>query len=145
MYNFNKKYSLKELFQGGGSVTGINQIQKLNFELMKLASFNEFDGDKVVAGLISNKELWRGAVMDREGYSFESARSTIDLIKLRDIEEGHWSVDTLFILSSNKDNAKLEKLARSWEADEVDWMDKEEAERSLGSSQGGSILRVWWD
>ncbi len=68
--------------------------QQLQFELMKKASFNMFDGKRVVKDLQDHSGLWLGAVMDRESSEPESC----DLIKLRDIGEGYWSVDTLFIL-----------------------------------------------
>lgn len=112
-------------------------IQELNFELIKRSSFNDFNGDLVVEDLLKNKPLWKGVVLDRLG----------SLIKLRDIDSDSWNVDTLFILPSNVDNDKLFKIASSWNADEVDWLGKDESERLLGSWNNGNtkILRVWWD
>lgn len=116
----------------------MSKVQDLNFELMELASFNSFDGKAVVADLKKHQELWHGAVMGRFVYS--------QLIALRDISGGDWNVDTLMILSSGKNDGELELLAKSWEADEVDWLSDEEADRLLGSSPSWSkVLRVWWD
>ena len=39
--------------------------QQLQFELMRLASFNNFDGDQVVDDLQANPALWEDAMMGR--------------------------------------------------------------------------------
>lgn len=52
----------------------MNTIQDLNFELMKRATFNHFNGEEVVKSLEEHKDLWRGAVMTRGSY----ARGTIE-------------------------------------------------------------------
>ena len=96
----------------------INKTQKLVFELMKKATFNEFDGKKVVKDLIENRDLWRAVVMDREGYSpYNESLLVIDLIKLRDLEADVYNVDTVFILPADGDEVmrKLETLAKKLE------------------------------
>ena len=139
----------------------INKIQKLQFELMKEASFNDFNGEKVVKDLEAHEDLWDGVVMDREGFVSKSdipgngpfsMGSSIDLIKLRDIGSECWNVDTVYILPSDhateEDLEKLELLAKSWSADEVDWIEGKEAQHKLGCGGAGNpskILRVWWD
>jgi len=128
----------------------INKTQKLVFELMKKATFNEFDGKKVVKDLIENRDLWRAVVMDREAYSpYNESLLVIDLIKLRDLEADVYNVDTVFILPADGDEVmrKLETLAKSWNADEIDWITGKEANRCLGIGgfKGEKILRIWWD
>ncbi len=136
----------------------INKIQKLEFELMKEATFNDFDGEKVVKDLEANEDLWKGAVMDRAGYVCKSdipgdspfaMAASIDLIKLRDIGSGGWNVDTLFILPQPGKEHKLFELASNWSADEVDWIEGKEAQHMIGSCGPSyndlKILRVWWD
>lgn len=126
-----------------------SESQRLNFRLMEIATFNNFEGCRVVRDLIANRHLWSGAVMDRQGYF------GIDLIKLRDLGrhdmkeiEGIWNVDTLYILP--KDNSKrcfseLDYMAGKWAADEKDWIDPAPANRMLGGGNSLPILRVWWD
>ena len=123
-----------------------NKVQKLQLKLIERASFNNFEGKKVVADLIEHKDLWRGVVMDRAGYSFREQPSgeVIDLIKLRDIEDDYWNVDTLYILTSGKDDTKLVSLAKSWGADEIDWYDEEKSSDLMGGGDG-KILRIWFD
>jgi len=133
------------------------RIQALNLELMQIASFNDFDGEQVVKDLKANRDLWRGAVMDRGAYSaayqyskegMKAHLEPIDLIKLRDIQEG-WNVDTLYIRPVIGREKDLEMLARTWGADEVSWIAPEKAQTLLGGTLDKvgdfGILRVWWD
>lgn len=119
----------------------MNRIQQLNMDLIRESSFNSFDGQQVAAALCDHQDLWRGVVLDRMD----------SLIKLRDIADGHWNVDTLFILPKYGKEDALEALARDWDADEVDWIGGKEACGMLGSynreleNSKKVILRVWWD
>jgi hypothetical protein len=116
----------------------INDIQQLQFELMKRASFNEFDGDRVVRSLEENRDLWDGVIM---------CRQYAEGISLRDIGDDYWSVDTVYILLRNgASDEALKKLAKTWEADEVDYLDEKEATSFLGTNTSDTrVLRVWWD
>ena len=87
---------------------GLPEIQRLNLRLMELASFNEFDGPRVVLSLLSNKDLWQACLMDRESFwdaqTVNERRSSLSicLIKLRDMSDETmarlgrqcWNVDT---------------------------------------------------
>jgi hypothetical protein len=114
-------------------------VQELQLELMRRASFNEFDGAMVVAELKSHPDLWEGALMDRP-----------DLIKLRDLSE-IWNVDTLWITPRPGKEDQLWNLAAQWDADEIDWIGGDGACRLLGfwsreaSKRQQQILRLWWD
>jgi hypothetical protein len=126
-------------------------VQEIQFELIKKASFNGFDGPYVVKSLEQNPKLWRGVVLDRGTYCFHGSSENvlkIDLIKLRDIQENTWNVDTLFILPEPGKESELEEIAREWGADEVDWIGGREAGQLLGASMLNGpkqILRVWFD
>jgi hypothetical protein len=114
----------------------ISRVQALQFELLKAASFNAFDGARVVRDLRSNRALWCGVVMERPD----------SLIQLREIGQNFWSVDTLYILSSAANDAKLRALSRTWQPDAVDWITGHKAQELLGSSASGRrILALWWD
>lgn len=118
----------------------INEIQTLQFELIKRSSWNEFDGAAVVKSLEENRELWTAAVMHDDR-----------LMSLRDIADGYWHADTLHILPAPGCEDALMKLAKKWEADEVSWIGGKEACDLLGSwsreeeAIKKKILRVWWD
>lgn len=117
----------------------INETQRLQFELMKRSSYNEFDGTRVVSDLLANRHLWRAAMMNRHYDPF---------LPLRDLEEDHWNVDTLMILSSGQDDGALRTLADTWKADEIGWLSPEDRMRELRSSiarLGPQVLVLWWD
>lgn len=126
--------------------------QQLQLELMKVASFNKFNGEKVVQDLLENRDLWKGALMDRAGFNRtgEKYEAVIDLVKLRDLPD-YWNVDTLFITPRVGKEEELEKLANTWGADEVSYIGGEKAAGKLGTwspetrSNPKQILRVWWD
>ena len=119
--------------------TEINPLQQMQIELIRNFQANLYDGEQVGDDLVANRVLWRGVLMDRLG-------SRSDLIKLRDLELGIWNVDTLYILSSRIDDAALEALAGTWQADEIAWIEGEEARTVLGGGGlNNRILQVWWD
>lgn len=122
----------------------ITKAQNIQFQLMKNASFNEFNGDNVVALLKDNKDLWDSVVMQRTG-CYED-KLTMDLIHLRDMETGFTNVDTVFIKATKGQEQKLYNLAKtSFKADEVDWLPSDEVSRRMGGPADSKVLRVWWD
>jgi hypothetical protein len=118
----------------------INEIQTIQFKLMEKSSFNYFDGSRVVRALRNHRRLWCGVVMDTGDGS---------LLKLRDISDNGWNVDTVYILSSGADDLALAELAQHWNADARTWVSGSAAEKLLGEAgRPGShprILEVWWD
>jgi hypothetical protein len=132
--------------------------QDLQFTLMRMASFNNFDGGYVADSLAANSELWEAWILDRESYGAAYAMdqvrravekgeepnkrfakvTPIDLIRLRDLAAGYWNVDALYVLPVKGKEKDLELLARrDWGADEIDWVS--------GQDAGTEVLRVWWD
>ena len=117
----------------------IDAIQAIQFELMEKSSFNLFDGPRVVRDLRNHRRLWCGVVMDTGDGS---------LLKLRDIGDNVWNVDTVYILSSGADDRALALLAQHWSADARSWVSGSAAEKLLGEAGPGfhrKILEVWWD
>jgi len=117
--------------------------QEIQFELLRLSSFNGLSGDLVADSLEKHRGLWRGWILDRAGYYAVHARENgancdpVDDIKLRDIEHGYWNVDTLYILpAEGKEDVLKQLVSRLWGADEIDWQNYPNA---------GKVLRVWWD
>lgn len=114
------------------------KAQELIFELMKIATFNEFDGEVVVKSLRENSDLWTGAIFGRfDGYS--------ELITLRDLPD-YYNADTLYVLVPTGKEKAMKTLANTWSADEIDYEDSNTAGSKLGTSHpNASLLRVWWD
>jgi len=113
----------------------MTEIQKILLTLIELATFNSFDGKKVVQDLKAHSGLWRSVLMNREDPVFV----------LRDIQENHYNVDVLYVWSSGQDDEALESLARSWGPDAVSW--DEDPRNTLGAYGEAlpNILRLWWD
>lgn len=113
----------------------INKVQELNLKLISCVRFNSCDGKQIVTDLRKHKILWSAVLMTNQD----------DLIRLRDLPRDYWNVDTLFILTPRK-NDKLKLLARGWNADQVSWLPRKEAEELLGEYPSNKrILSVWWD
>lgn len=108
--------------------------QALQFELMKKASFNNFRGEQVVSDLKANSHLWDAALMDAP-----------KLIKLRDLPDDIWNVNTLYILTGIKSD-QLYQLALQWNPSHLRWIEGEEASRRLDAYVSGDyILCLWWN
>lgn len=112
--------------------------QKLMEMWMRHVKYNDFDGEMVADSLNKNTDLWLS-------YYFTRMDS---LIVLRDMQQCI-NQDTLFIMSKPGKETALENLARTWHADEIDYLSKNEADNLLGSWGPGNrnpgVLRVWWD
>jgi|SRR5450759_1859077 len=108
--------------------------QELQFELMKKASFNNFHAEQVIRDLKANTHLWDAALMDQP-----------NLIKLRDLPEDIWNVNTLYILTGIKSD-QLSELARLWNPSSLRWIEGDEASIRLGAYVSGDyILCIWWN
>jgi hypothetical protein len=98
----------------------------------------------VVGDLRANRQLWTAATATRGVSTADGAM--FDLITLRDLPQGTWNADTLFLLPSGEDDDELERLAGTWNADSVRWITGEEARRRLASFEPNlRVLEVWWD
>jgi hypothetical protein len=112
-------------------------IQDIQLELIRRHRHNSFDGRRVAADLLAHREWWEAALIDRMD----------DLIKLRDLADNTWNVDTLFILATDTRNAwRLAELAEDWEADTVEVFEQEATKRELGGGiEQQRLIIMWWD
>ena len=84
MENTNKAYAI---------LMELPEVQRINLRLMEIASFNNFDGPKIVLSLLKNKDLWQACLMDREAnwtpFDVNERKSSLSicLIKLRDMAD----------------------------------------------------------
>lgn len=155
---------------------GISKIQRIQLNLLRESSFNDFDGKMVGDSLMEHRDLWIAFLLDRECYGAASRMNDqrekirkgepaglpicpIDTIRLRDLADGYWNVDALFVLPAPGKEDSLELLARrDWRADEIDWCDPLDAgsvwvygnkKPKIGEQPQvitvEKMLRVWWD
>lgn len=116
----------------------ITNAQHTQLELMRGASFNNFDGHKVVLDLLDHLDLWESALMDVSGYT------------LSDLPDDEFNVDTLMVrIPRNKIKGFL-KIAKAWKADvcEPAIFDLEDQRTwRFGASDMApfAIYRLWWD
>jgi hypothetical protein len=115
----------------------VTKVQAIQLDLLRRSSFNNLKGARVARDLLKNRKLWCGALIDRLGGDA--------LIKLRDLDENVWNVDTLYVLSSGANDRLLTRLARRWHADAISWVGGAAASRLLGDSRAARVLDVWWD
>ncbi|GAB4424735.1 MAG: hypothetical protein Fur0044_22790 [Anaerolineae bacterium] len=111
--------------------------QEIQLELIRRQQFNNFDGKRVAADLLTHRDWWQAVLMDRG-----------DLIKLRDLDHNIWHVDTLYILATDARNAyRLAELAEDWQADTVEVYEREATNRQLGDSfiEEQRLVEMWWD
>jgi hypothetical protein len=128
-------------------------VQEIQLELMRRASFNEFDGPKVAESLERHREKWIAAWMTRFGVHREEHPDwypAMSLIPLRDLRGNRWNVDTLIVLTEDVERARqLAAVAEAedWRADDVHVEEHEdEISMALGVFPCRKwILSVWWD
>lgn len=112
-------------------------VQDIQLELIRRQQFNNFDGERVVADLLTHRDWWQAVLMDG-----------LDLIKLRDLNDNIWHTDTLYILATDARNAyRLAELAEDWEADTVEVYEREATGQRLGDSgiEEQRLVEMWWD
>jgi hypothetical protein len=112
-------------------------VQEIQLELIRRHQHNYFDGEEVAEDLTAHREWWEAVLMD----------TSAGLVKLRDLGDNFWNVDTLYILATNEPNARrLEKLGERWSADSVTVYDEEETEWELGGGiEEQRLVTMWWD
>ena len=119
----------------------ITTIQDLQLQIISLTTHNNFNGRKINRLLRKNRHLWRAVMMPNK-----------QLYPLRDMEDGLWSADTLYLLPREGRESELEDLAKEqFNADEISWIGGDQSLDLLGYWKKDAvpnpklILSVWWD
>ncbi len=123
--------------------------QDIQLELIRRRQFNAFDGPRVAAALLEHADLWEAVMMERFALSNPGRLPSLGLIKLRDLPDDEWNVDTLYILARDRQSAKA--LAEIFNMDEWGGMvsvhdDREDVDSALGGCWGQkAVVAIWWD
>lgn len=130
----------------------ISKIQRAFLTLIKETSFNKFEGKKIYKDLIKYSNLWKGVVFGR----FFNR----ELIILRDLPEGIYNADTIFISIPTKHLSTFKKIIEKWNPTEINIITLSPQQshkvsvnirldlfKIWGSTDTGdlSIIKLWWD
>ncbi|MBC8450518.1 MAG: hypothetical protein H8D78_22520 [Chloroflexi bacterium] len=112
-------------------------VQEIQLELIRRHQHNYFEGEEVAEDLMAHREWWEAVLMD----------TSAGLVKLRDLGDNFWNVDTLYILATSEPNARrLAELGERWSADSVVVYDEEETNSELGGGiEEQRLVTMWWD
>lgn len=116
----------------------ISEAQQIQLDIIAKTNFNFFNGKRIAEWLKENHRMWRAVLLP------------LNFISLRDMADGHWHADTLYIYPEDGWGFELEEIMKEqFGADEIQWIGGETAEDMLGTSEvdGRSyvILEAWWD
>jgi hypothetical protein len=116
----------------------ISEAQQIQLDIIAKTNFNFFEGRKIAAWLKENHKMWRTVFLP------------LDFISLRDMDDGHWHADTLYIYPEDGWQFKLEEVMKEqFHADEVSWIGGSQAADMLGTTevedQSYVIMEAWWD
>ena len=116
----------------------ISEAQEIQLDIIARTNFNFFNGKQIAEWLRENHKMWRAVLLP------------LNFISLRDMADGHWHADTLYIYPEDGWGFKLEEIMKQqFQADETSWIGGETAEDMLGTTeeegQSHVILEAWWD
>jgi hypothetical protein len=116
----------------------ISESQQIQLDIIAKTNFNFFNGKRIAEWLKENHKMWRAVLLP------------LNFISLRDMADGHWHADTLYIYPEDGWGFELEEIMREqFQADETSWIGGETAEDMLGTSEMSDksyvILEAWWD
>ena len=123
--------------------------QEIQLELIRRARWNDLDGERVVPSLLVHRDLWQAVLIDRLSLSRPGRLPASGLIKLRDLPDGFWNADTLYILA--RDAGSAAQLAKI--AEDEDWggmvqvhANPQQIDDALGAGRSTqAIVSIWWD
>ena len=120
-------------------------VQELHLELLRRTMRNALDGEEIHDDLLAMRELWNAVLLDTGGLDAGYGRA--GLIKLRDLADNCYNVDTLYILTENSAAAhKIARYGERWLADTVHIAHRKATSSALGSSDlDMQLVTMWWD
>ncbi|MEP7137344.1 MAG: hypothetical protein ABI904_20665 [Chloroflexota bacterium] len=120
------------------AIKQISESQQIQLDVIAKTNFNFFNGRRIAEWLRENHKMWRAVLLP------------LDFISLRDMADGYWHADTLYIYPEDSWGFKLEEILKEqFQADEVSWIGGSSAADLLGTSEVEDksyvILEAWWD
>jgi hypothetical protein len=121
---------------GNQQLSSLNAAQACWLRLIALSVGLGTRGDEIFADLGAHRDCWIAAIAGDRDYP---------LLGLRDLGQGFWNADTLWVLTTDARRDALETLAWKWGPHTVRWLDDAEDLRRLGGlARGLAVLELWW-
>ncbi len=120
-------------------------VQDIHLELIRRTQYNFFEGQQVLADLLAHRADWQAVMLDSSNLAGGGCFG--GLIKLRDLADNIYNVDTLYMLAVNEAAAqRLANFAEEWQADDVQIYDQNATNERLGNSDDAMrLVTMWWD
>ena len=130
-------------------LSSLNEIQRLQLELLRRVRYNWLNGERVVNDLLELRELWYSVIASNPSTLFIGHEGLqTDLMLLRATRYEQWPVDTVYIWTRIEHSATLrQRIEERWEASEIDEYTPDEKGMSLASMRDphDRVLCIWWD
>ncbi|HCI80723.1 MAG TPA: hypothetical protein DHW02_13650 [Ktedonobacter sp.] len=126
----------------------LNEIQRLQFELLRHTHYNLLDGERVVNDLLAWRELWYSATAGRlPMFPEKKGVLHIELVLLRTTRWEQWPVDMLYIWTNDEHIEILRKrIEERWEPSDIGaYTPDEEMHWATIRDPHDRVLWVWWD
>lgn len=121
----------------------LTHVQKLQLDLIRCISFNDFDGQLVAEGLLAHADLWVTAI------SAHSYQPHPVYRLFEELSDDMWSADRLWIMAIDEVAARrLVDLCRTqWQADEAGIYDYSQDPQlsKLTMIDSEVLVTAWWD
>ena len=116
----------------------ISEPQEIQLNIIANTNFNFFNGRRIAEWLRENHKMWRAVLLP------------LNFISLRDMDDGNWHADTLYIYPEDGWGFELEEIMKErFQADETSWIGGSRAMQMLGTSEVADksyvLLEAWWD
>ena len=112
----------------------MSEAQEIQLDVIAKTNFNYFNGREISEWLKENYKMWRAVLLP------------LDFISLRDMANGSWHADTLYICPEEGYQFRLEEIMKEqFHADETQWLDRDSVMDMLGTTESYIILSAWWD
>ncbi|HAN78051.1 MAG TPA: hypothetical protein DCQ31_09905 [Bacteroidales bacterium] len=115
----------------------MNKQQELVLELISLARNNRLNGKQIHKDLIKNQHLWISV------YGFFGG---LPVVTLRDMYDGYFHIDSIYIMCRNVHVTELETIIKHWNPHDINVTNTDFVARINDEWEHNlATILVWWD
>lgn len=105
--------------------------QQIQFELLKLCPKFKDNYLNIIQSLIDNESYWDTMIVDNPL-----------MVKLRDLSEGIWNADTIYIMTHHREI--MEAVIEGWNPSAWEWVS--DVDDFLGGADVDChVIKIWFD